>query len=61
MGERFTAKRREEEKLKVEELRSELADIRKEEYEIGLKLHRAYKRSEDPFNESPLWVKRNEK
>jgi len=58
MGDRFTEKRREEEKIKVEELRSELADIRKEEYEVGLRLHRAYKRGDDLYYTSPLWVKR---
>lgn len=59
MTKKFTEKRREEEKLKVEELKRELGDIRVKEHETGLKLHRAYKRSEAPGHvPSHLWVRR---
>lgn len=53
-------KRREQEKIKVERLREEEADIRKEEYELGLKLHRAWKRQDRDAEYEPttLWVRR---
>lgn len=54
------ARRREEERRKVEVLRDELAEVRREEYELGLRLHRAYKRMEreDNFEGTALWVRR---
>jgi len=38
----------------------ELAEIRREEHAIGLKLHRAWRKRErdDPGSESALWVRR---
>lgn len=52
-------KRRDEER-KVEGLKSELSDIQREEYELGLKLHRAYKRMDKDATYEPttLWVRR---
>ena len=52
--------KREMEKLKVEGLREEEADIRKEEHELGLKLHRAYKRKDKDavYEPTTLWVRR---
>lgn len=54
------ARRREEERRKVEVLRDELAEVQREEYELGLRLHRAYKRMEreDNFEGTALWVRR---
>ncbi|KAI1470186.1 uncharacterized protein F4812DRAFT_316920 [Daldinia caldariorum] len=53
-------RRREEEKRKVEALRLELADVERESYELGLKLHRAYKRLDRDAEYEPttLWVRR---
>lgn len=52
--------KREEEKKKVAALKRELADVQREEYELGLKLHRAYKRQdrEANYESTSLWVKR---
>ncbi|OIW31697.1 hypothetical protein CONLIGDRAFT_678161 [Coniochaeta ligniaria NRRL 30616] len=52
--------KRELEKRKVEALKQELAEVRREEYELGLKLHRAYKRMDrdDNFEPTTLWVRR---
>ncbi len=52
--------KRESEKKKVEALRVELADVQREEYELGLKLHRAYKRldREAEWEPTTLWVRR---
>jgi len=52
--------KRESEKKKVEALRVELADVQREEYELGLKLHRAYKRQdrEAEWEPTTLWVRR---
>ncbi len=52
--------KRESEKKKVETLRQELADVQREEYELGLKLHRAYKRldREAGGEVTGLWVRR---
>lgn len=52
--------RRELEKRKVEALKLELAEVRREEYELGLKLHRAYKRMDrdDNYEPTTLWVRR---
>ncbi|KAG5938716.1 hypothetical protein E4U53_007949 [Claviceps sorghi] len=53
-------RKREEEKQKVENLRLELAEIQREEHELGLKLYRARKRQEKEadFESTPLWVSR---
>ncbi|KAH7329061.1 hypothetical protein B0I35DRAFT_404332 [Stachybotrys elegans] len=53
-------RRRESEKLKVEQLKEELAEVQREEYDLGLKLHLAYKRLErdSEFESSSLWVRR---
>ncbi|KAL2120967.1 hypothetical protein VTJ04DRAFT_4994 [Mycothermus thermophilus] len=54
------ARKRQQEKQKVEALRQELADIQRDEYELGLKLHRAYKRldREGEWEGTTLWVRR---
>ncbi|XXG94758.1 hypothetical protein Hte_001016 [Hypoxylon texense] len=53
-------RKREAEKRKVEALRAELADVERESYELGLKLHRAYKRMDRDLEYEPttLWVRR---
>ncbi|KAF6829335.1 hypothetical protein CPLU01_07977 [Colletotrichum plurivorum] len=53
-------RKREAEKRKVEALKVELAEVQREEYEIGLKLHRAYKRMDRNAEYEPttLWVRR---
>jgi len=53
-------KKRAAEKLKVEGLREEEADIRQQEHELGLKLHRAWKRKDKEAEYEPtgLWVRR---
>ncbi|KAI1768325.1 hypothetical protein GGR53DRAFT_478795 [Hypoxylon sp. FL1150] len=53
-------RKREAEKRKVEVLRRELADVERESYELGLKLHRAYKRMDRDAEYEPttLWVRR---
>ncbi|KAL2133321.1 hypothetical protein VTI74DRAFT_2551 [Chaetomium olivicolor] len=53
-------RKREIEKQKVEMLRQELADVQREEYELGLKLHRAYKRldRDGEWEATTLWVRR---
>jgi hypothetical protein len=53
-------RKREEEKRKVENLRAELADVERQSYELGLKLHRAYKRLDRDAEYEPttLWVRR---
>jgi hypothetical protein len=53
-------RRREIEKQKVEVLKEELAEVQREEYDLGLKLHLAYKRldREAEFETTGLWVKR---
>lgn len=47
-------------RMTVEGLERELAEIRKEEHETGLKLHRAWKRAdgEAEFEPTTLWVRR---
>lgn len=52
--------KREEEKKKVEKLREELAEIQQQEYDLGLKLHRAYKRQDRDadYESGTLWVRR---
>jgi len=52
--------KREMEKRKVEVLRQELSDVQRQEYELGLKLHRAYKRMDRDadWENSALWVRR---
>ncbi len=53
-------RKRELEKLKVEGLREEEADVRRQEHEIGLRLHRAYKRRDKnaEYELTSLWVRR---
>ncbi|CCF40739.1 hypothetical protein CH063_11226 [Colletotrichum higginsianum] len=53
-------RKREAEKRKVEALKLELSEVQREEYEIGLKLHRAYKRMDRNAEYEPttLWVRR---
>ncbi|KAK1750964.1 hypothetical protein QBC47DRAFT_308968 [Echria macrotheca] len=53
-------RKREDEKRKVEVLKQELAEVQREEYELGLKLHRAYKRLDRDADWEPttLWVRR---
>ncbi|KUI63111.1 hypothetical protein VP1G_10232 [Cytospora mali] len=53
-------RKRESEKLKVQELERELADVQREEHELGMKLHRAYKRLDRHAEYEPtsLWVRR---
>ncbi|KAK1774410.1 hypothetical protein QBC45DRAFT_42110 [Copromyces sp. CBS 386.78] len=53
-------RKREIEKQKVEALKTELAEVQREMYEMGLKLHRAYKRQEKEasFEPTTLWVRR---
>lgn len=53
-------RKREEEKVKVEGLKAELAEVRRMEYELGLKLHRSYKRQdrEAEYEPTGLWVRR---
>jgi len=53
-------RKREAEKRKVEGLKQELAEVQREEYELGLKLHRAYKRLDRDAQWEPttLWVRR---
>jgi hypothetical protein len=60
MASEAVIRKREIEKLKVEALKQELAEVQREEYELGLKLHRAYKRmdKEAEFEPTNLWVRR---
>lgn len=53
-------RKRELEKKQIEGLRQEEADIRREEHEVGLKLHRAWKRKDKQagYEETGLWVRR---
>lgn len=53
-------RKREAEKQKVEALKEELAEVQREEYDLGLKLHRAYKRldKDAEFEPTTLWVRR---
>ncbi|KAI1435310.1 hypothetical protein GGR50DRAFT_336217 [Xylaria sp. CBS 124048] len=53
-------RKREEEKRKVETLRTELAEVERQSYELGLRLHRAYKRLDRDAEYEPtgLWVRR---
>ncbi|KAH8179814.1 hypothetical protein LIA77_01333 [Sarocladium implicatum] len=53
-------RKREIERMKVDGLRQELAEVQQEEYDLGLKLHRAYKRleRESEFEPTGLWVRR---
>ncbi|EMR61831.1 hypothetical protein UCREL1_11244 [Eutypa lata UCREL1] len=54
------ARKREAEKHKIEALRRELADVERESYDLGLALHRAYKRLDRDAEYEPttLWVRR---
>jgi len=53
-------RKREDEKRKVEMLREEEADVRREEHDIGLRLHRAWKRKDKDavYEPTGLWVRR---
>lgn len=53
-------RKREEEKKKIEALRDEEAEVVREEHELGLKLHRAYKRRDKDgiYEPTTLWVRR---
>ncbi|KLU85205.1 hypothetical protein MAPG_04235 [Magnaporthiopsis poae ATCC 64411] len=53
-------RKREVERRKVDALRAELAEVQREEYELGIKLHRAYKRidREAHYEPTTLWVRR---
>lgn len=53
-------RKREVEKKQIEALREEEAEIRREEHECGLKLHRAWKRKDKQagYEETGLWVRR---
>jgi seryl-tRNA synthetase len=53
-------RKRENEKRKVEGLREEEADVRRQEHDIGLRLHRAWKRKdkEAVYEPTGLWVRR---
>lgn len=53
-------RKREIEKKKVEGLKEELAEVQREEHDLGLKLHRAYKRLDKNGECEPttLWVRR---
>jgi hypothetical protein len=53
-------RKRDDEKRKVEGLKEEEADVRSLEHEIGLKLHRAYKRrdKDSVYEPTGLWVRR---
>ena len=53
-------RKREVEKKKVEGLKEELAEVQREEHDVGLKLHRAYKRLDKNGECEPttLWVRR---
>ncbi|KOS16838.1 hypothetical protein ESCO_004734 [Escovopsis weberi] len=54
--------RRESEKRKLEGLRDELAEVQRLQHDLGLKLHRAYKRQEreSMFEPTTLWVRRRD-
>jgi hypothetical protein len=53
-------RKREAEKMKIERLRIEEADVKREEHEIGLRLHRAWKRRDKDavYEPTGLWVRR---
>lgn len=53
-------RKREVEKRKIEELNAKLADIGREEHDLGMKLHRAYKKLDQQTEYEPttLWVRR---
>lgn len=53
-------RKRELEKMKIERLRTEEADVRREEHDIGLRLHRAWKRRDKNavYEPTGLWVRR---
>jgi hypothetical protein len=53
-------RKRDEEKQKIEFLKEEEADIRRQEHDLGLRLHRAWKRKDNDaaYEQTGLWVKR---
>lgn len=60
MASQEVLRKRATEKQKVDALKEELAEIQREEYDLGLKLHRAYKRldKEAEYEPTTLWVRR---
>jgi len=54
------ARRQAEEKKKVEILKEDLADVVREEHDLGLRLHRAFKRRDQNtvYEPTGLWVRR---
>lgn len=54
------ARRQAEEKKKVEILKEDLADVVREEHDLGLRLHRAFKRMDQNavYEPTGLWVRR---
>lgn len=54
------AQRQAAERQKVEVLKEDLAEVIREEHELGLRLHRAYKRMDDEavYEPTTLWVRR---
>lgn len=54
------ARRQAEEKKKVEALREELAEVQRQEHELGMRLHRAWKRRDQNaiYEPTGLWVRR---
>ncbi|KAK7222472.1 hypothetical protein V2G26_010475 [Clonostachys chloroleuca] len=54
-------RKREEGRKKIEAIREELSEVQKEEYELGLKLHRAYKRQDQETGfprHAGTWIRR---
>ncbi|PHH65534.1 hypothetical protein CDD81_2314 [Ophiocordyceps australis] len=53
-------RRREAEKIKVEALKEELAEVQRQEYDLGMKAHRARKRIErdSEYEQPTLWVRK---
>lgn len=60
MASREVLLKRDMEKRKVAALKNELAEVQREEYDLGLKLHRAYKRMDRDavWEPTTLWVRR---
>lgn len=53
-------RRRELERQRIDGLKAELAEIQREQHELGLMLHRAHKRQnkEAVYEPTSLWVRR---
>jgi len=56
----FDLAARKEHDRKLKDLEDILADLSRQEHEVGLRLHRAFKRRDRQLNEQPtaLWIKR---